>query len=119
VPNFVICLLLITSVAPYAQDANAVAHAYAVQAAEIARRVLLSELVKHPERVHRISMAFSFQVHPQGRPRNVKIVSKIRNPWAADVAHRALSAARFPPIPKGADMANIHVDFDANTDDSR
>ncbi|HEV2046737.1 MAG TPA: hypothetical protein VGQ95_09080, partial [Chthoniobacterales bacterium] len=111
---------LSTLSAAHAQDANALAQAYAVQAADIVRQVLLSELTKHPERVHRVSMTFSLQIDPQGRAHNVKIVSKIRNPWAADVARRALSAAKFPPIPKkvaqayGTDLVNIQADFDAD-----
>ena len=73
--QFVICLLLVSSVASLARDANAVAQAYAVQ--------------------------------------------------AADVARRALSAAKFPPIPKkvaqayGTDSVDIQADFDANADGSR
>jgi len=108
-----------------AQDANAAARAYAVQATDIARQVLLAELMKHPERVHRVSMTFNFQLDPQGRPHNIKIVSKTRNPWAADVARRAIGAARFPPIPKGlfqafgTDLVNIQADFDANAETPR
>jgi len=103
-----------------AQDANALAQKYAVQATDIARQALLSQLVKHPERVHRISITFSFQIDARGLPHNVKILSKTHNPWAADTARRALSAARFPAIPKkvfqafGTDLVNIKADFDAD-----
>ena len=122
----VIALALITSAQfsslsnVHAQDANAMARAYAVQAADIARQVLLSELVKHPARVHHVSMTFSLQIDAQGRAHNVKIVSKTPNRWAADTARRALTAAKFPPIPKkvfqayGTDLVNIQADFDAD-----
>jgi hypothetical protein len=55
----------------HAQDANVVARAYAVQATDIARQVLIAELMKHPERIHRVSMTFSLQIDPQGRAHNV------------------------------------------------
>ena len=119
--QLVTVLALIASVADmHAQDANALAKAYAVQATDVARQVLLSEYVKHPERVHHVSITFSFQIDAQGRPHNVKIVSKTRNPWAADVARRALTGAKFPSIPKkvfqafGTDVVNIQADFDAD-----
>jgi len=90
-----------------------------VQAVDVTRRVLLSEFGKHPERVHHISITFSFQADVRGPPHNVKIVSKTRNSWAADTARRALSAATFPPIPKkivqtGADFVYIQGDFNAD-----
>ncbi len=104
----------------HAQDANALARAYALQATDIARQALLSELVKHPERVHHVSITFSLQIDEGGRPHNVKIVSKTHNPWATETARRALTAAKFPPIPKkvfqayGTDLVNIQADFNAD-----
>jgi hypothetical protein len=103
----------------HAGDVNALAQTYVVQATDVARQVLLSEFGKHPERVHHISITFSFQVDARGRPHNVKIISKTRNPWAIDTALRALNAATFPPIPKqivqtGADLVNVQGDFNAD-----
>jgi TonB family protein len=119
--QLVLILALVPSLADmYAQDATESAKAYAVQAADVARQVLLSEYVKHPERVQHVSITFSFRIDAEGRPRDVKIVSKTPNPWAADVARRTLSTAQFPPIPKkifdafGTDGANIQADFDTD-----
>jgi hypothetical protein len=119
--QLVLVLALITSLANVrAQDANALAKAYAVQATDVARQVLLSEYVKHPEHVHHVSITFGFEIDAQGRPHNVKIVSKTRNPWAAEVARRALTGAKFPPIPKklfqafGTDVVSIQADFNAD-----
>jgi hypothetical protein len=103
----------------HAEDINALAQPYVLQAADVARQVLVAEFSKHPERVHHISITFSFQVDARGEPHNMKIVSKTRNAWAANTARRALSAAKFPPIPKkivqtGADLVNIQGDFDAD-----
>ncbi len=119
--HLAVTLALITLLSDvHAQDANAIAQAYVVQAANIARQVLISEFSKHPERVHHISITFHFQIDPRGRPHNVRIASKARNSWATDTARRALSAATFPPIPKklfqlyGADLVNIEGDLDAD-----
>lgn len=103
----------------HAQNMNALEQRYVIQAANVARQVLVAEFAKHSERVHHVSIAFSFQVDAQGEPHNVKIVSKTPNPWATATAHRALSAAKFPPIPKkvvqtGADLVNIQGDFNAD-----
>ena len=103
----------------HAQDVNAMEQEYIVEATNVARRVLVAEFSKHPERIHHLSITFSFQVDARGRPHNVKIVSKTRNAWAVDTARRALSAAKFAPIPKkiiqtGADLVNLEGDFSAN-----
>jgi hypothetical protein len=111
-------IMLVTDIR--AQDTDAVAKAYVLQTADIARQVLISELAKHAERVHQISIKFSFQVDARGRPHNVKIVSKTRNPWATETARRALSAATFPPIPNKlaqryrTDLVNIEGGLDAD-----
>ena len=102
-----------------ADDLNALGQQYVVQATDVARKVLLAEFSKHPERVSHLSIRFSFQVDARGRPHNVKVASKTRNPWATDTARRALTAAKYPPIPKqivqtGADMVNLEGDFSAN-----
>jgi hypothetical protein len=102
-----------------AQGISAMEQEYIVEATNVARRVLVAEFSKHPERVHNLSITFSFQVDARGRPHNVKVASKTRNPWAIDIARRALSAAKFQPIPKqivqtGADMVNLEGDFNAN-----
>jgi len=103
----------------HAQDVNAMEQEYIVEATSVARRVLVAEFSKHPERVRNLSITFSFQVDARGRPHNVKVASKARNPWATDTARRAVTAAKYPPIPKqivqtGADMVNLQGDFNAN-----
>ena len=119
----VLALLVITSVQlwlanAYAADSNAVGRAYTTQATDVARRVVLAELVKHPERIHRMSMKCTFQLDRQGHPHNVKVVSSTHNRWAEDTARRALAAAKFPPLPKsvieqsGSDRANFDYQLD-------
>jgi len=119
----VIVLLVITSVqlcpphAP-AADSDAVGRAYTLQATDVARRVILAELVKHPERIHRMSMKCTFQLDRQGHPHDVKVVSNVHNRWAEVTARRALAAAKFPPLPKsliqqsGTDLARIDYKLD-------
>ena len=119
-PQLAIALALVTSFTwMHAQDMDALARPYVMQAANTARQVLVSEFSKHPERVHHISITFHFQIDARGRPHNVKIASKRRNPWAVETAQSALAAAKFPPIPKkivqtGADLINIEGDFSAD-----
>ena len=102
----------------YAADRDAVGRAYTLQMNDVARRVVLAELVKHPERIHRMSMKCTFQVDNQGRPHNVKVVSNTHNRWAEDTARRALGAAKFPPLPKsviqqsGKDLASFDYQLD-------
>jgi hypothetical protein len=99
--QLVVTLALIASLTEmHAQDMTALAQPYVIEAVDVARQVLVSEFSKHPERVHHISITFSFQLDARGRPHTVKIISKSRKAWAVDTAHRALSAAKFPPIPK-------------------
>jgi TonB family protein len=101
-----------------AEDIDAVARAYALQATDTARKVVLAELVKHPERVHRVSMTLKFQIDRQGHPHNVDVRSTPRNPWAEDAARRALRAAKFPPLPQkvlqrfGTDLASFEAQLD-------
>jgi hypothetical protein len=101
-----------------AADSNAVGHAYTLQATEVARRVILAELVKHPERIHRMTMKCTFQLDRQGLPHDVKVVSNVHNRWAEETARRALVAAKFPPLPKsliqqsGTDLARIDYKLD-------
>jgi len=102
----------------HAAGSDAVGRAYTVQVNGVARRVVLAELVKHPERIHRMSMKCTFQVDNQGRPHNVKVVSNTHNRWAEDTARRALGAAKFPPVPKsliqksGTDLASFDYQLD-------
>src|ERR1041385_1791478 len=121
----VIALLVITSVQffpdhAYAADSDAVGRGYTVQATDVARRVVLAELVKHPERIHRMSMKCTFQLDRQGHPHNVKVVSSTHNRWAEETARGAIAAAKFPPLPKsviqqsGSDLANIEYQLDLN-----
>src|ERR1044071_5908701 len=119
----VIALLVITSVQfcspnAHAADSNAVGQAYTLQATDVARRVVLAELVKHPERIHRMSMNCTFQLDRQGHPYSVKVVSNTRDRWAEDTARRALAAAKFRPLPKsviqksGTDRASFDYQLD-------
>jgi hypothetical protein len=103
----------------HAQDLNALGQAYAVQATNIARQLLIAEFGKHPERIHHLSITFTFQVDAGGRPHNVKVASKSPDAWAVDTARRVLSAAKFPPIPEkivqtGSDLVNLGGDFSAD-----
>ena len=119
----VIALLMIMSVQlwpahAHAADSDAVGRAYTLQATDVARRVVLAELVKHPERIHRMSMKCTFQLDRQGHPQNVKVASNTHNRWAEDTARRALAVAKFPPLPKslvqqsGTDKASFDYQLD-------
>jgi TonB family protein len=119
----IVALIMITSVLLWttdarAADSDAVGKAYTVQATDVARRVVLAELVKHPERIHRMSMKCTFQVDRQGHPHNVKVVSSTHSRWAEETARRALATAKFPPLPKsliqksGSDLANLDYQLD-------
>jgi TonB family protein len=111
------CVLLWPAHA-YTADKDSVGKAYTAQATDVARRVVLAELVKHPERIHRMSMKCTFQVDKQGHPHSVKVVSSPHNQWAEDTARRALASAKFPPLPKtlieqsGSDLARIEYKID-------
>ena len=118
-----IALIMITSVQlwpghAYAADRDAVGRAYTLQINDVARRVVLAELVKHPERIHRMSVKCTIQLDRQGHPQNVKVVSNTHNRWAEDTARRALAAAKFPPLPKslvqqsGTDKASFDYQLD-------
>jgi len=93
-------------------DSDAVGRAYTVQVNGVARQVVLAELVKHPERIHRMSMKCTFQVDRQGHSHNVKVVSNTHNRWVEDTARRALAAAKFPPPPKNMDTASFDYRLD-------
>jgi len=118
-----IALLVITAVQlcspnAHAADSVAVGKAYTLQATDVARRVVFAELVKHPERIHRMSMKCTFELDRRGQPHNVKVVSKPHNRWAEDTARRALAAAKYPPLPKsviqqsGSDLARFEYKLD-------
>jgi hypothetical protein len=113
----IITLLMVTSVQlwpahAHAADTNAAGRAYTLQVNNVARRVVLAELVKHPERIHRMSMKCTFQLDSLGDPRNVKVVSSTHNRWAEETGRRALAAARFPPPPKSMDRASFDYQLD-------
>jgi len=80
--------------------------------------VVLAELVKHLERIHRMTVTCTFQLDRQGCPHNVKVVSSTDNRWAEETARRALAAAKFPLLPNsviqqsGADLASIEYKLD-------
>ena len=118
-----IALIMITSVQlwpghAYAADRDAVGRAYTLQMNDVARRVVLAELVKHPERIHRMSVKCTIQLDRQGHPQNVKVVSNTHSRWAEDTARRALAGAKFPPLPKslvqqsGTDKASFDYQLD-------
>lgn len=114
-----ITIAIIAPARIHAQDLNALGKAYIVQATNVARQVLVAEFSKHPECIHHLSITFTFQVDARGGPHNVKIGSKTRDAWAVDTARRALSSAKYPPIPKqivqtGSDMVSLEGDFSAN-----
>src|SRR5262249_11821411 len=101
----VIALLMITSVQlwsahAHAAGSDAVGRAYTLQATAVVHRVVLASLVKHPARIHRMSMKCNFQPDSKGPPPNVKVASTTHNRGAEDTARRALAAAKFPPLPK-------------------
>src|SRR5512133_1372416 len=119
----IIGLLMLTSVLLWpaharAADSDTVGKAYTTQATDVARRVVLAELVKHPERIHRMSMKCTFQLDRQDHPRQVKVVCSSHNRWAEETARRALAAAKFPPLPKsviqqsGTDLASFNYQLD-------
>ena len=100
----IIAVLMMTSVQLWPVHADtvdiaAVAPAYASQTADFARKVVLRDLVKHPERLHHMSLKFTFKLDRQGGPYNVTVVSDTHNRWAEDTARRALAAAKFAPVP--------------------
>jgi hypothetical protein len=102
----------------HAADSDAVGRAYTLEVNNVARRVVLAELVKHPERIHRTSMKCTFQIDKQGHPHKVKVVSNTHNRWTENTARRALAAAKFPPLPKsliqqsGTDLASFDYQLD-------
>ena len=117
----VIALLTIASVQlpmAYAVDSDAIGREYTRQATDVARRVVLAEFAKHPERIHPMSVKCTFQLDRQGRPHNVKVVSNTHDRWAEDTARRALADAKYPPIPKsviqqsGSDLAGLEYKFE-------
>ena len=113
----IIALLMVMSVQLWpaharAADSDAVGRAYTVQVNNVARRVVLAELVKHPERIHRMSMKCTFQLDRLGHPHNVKVVSNPHNRWAEETGRRALAAAKFPTPPKSLDLASFDYQLD-------
>jgi TonB family protein len=101
-----------------AADAHALGQTYTVQATDVARRAVIAALIKHPERIHRMSMKCTFQLDRQGRVHSVSVISSTRNRWAEETAQRALEAAKYPPIPKsviqqsGSDLARFEYKLD-------
>jgi TonB family protein len=73
--------------------------AYNERLAEIAKKALEAELLKHPERLTGVSMKLRYSVDRDGRVHNVKVVSRTPDRWAEKTAVRVLAATKFPPIP--------------------
>ena len=62
-----VTLAMIASLAEMrAQNISAMEQEYIVEATNVARRVLVAEFSKHPERVRNLSITFSFQVDARG-----------------------------------------------------
>jgi hypothetical protein len=66
----------------------------------ITDRAIEDALFRESSRWNKLSMKFRFNVTDDGRIRDVKITSDIRNRWAEDTARRALLATRLPAVPK-------------------
>ncbi len=103
-----------------AEKPKRAATAYAGQTSGIAREAVVSQLLKHPERVHHVVMTLQFEIDERGRIHNVKIISHIRNAWAEDTARRALSALKLPPPSKQVfeelGTATVHVQAELDID---
>ena len=109
---FVVTFVQLLPAHAHAADSDAVGRAYTVDVNNVARRVVLAELVKHPERIHRMSLKCTFQLDKLGHPRNVKVVSNPHNRWPEETGRRALAAAKFPPPPKSMDLASFDYQLD-------
>jgi hypothetical protein len=107
----------------HAQDVKALVQDYQARADQIAVQALFSEFAKPPDRVHHLSFTFSLQIDAQGRPHDVKILSKPHNPYVEDTARRVLSATKFPPMTKKVVAAlgptRIQIEGDVDADVSR
>ena len=73
--------------------------AYNERLAEIAKKALDAELLKHPDRLNGVSMKLCYSVDRDGHVHNVKVVSRTPDGWAEKTAARVLTAIKFPPIP--------------------
>src|SRR5262252_2502504 len=115
---FIIMSVQLWPVNARAADNDAAGKAYTLQATAVARQVVLAELVKHPERIQRMSIKCTFQLDRQGHPHNVKVVSTTHNRWAEETARRALAAAKFPPLPKSVIQQSVtdRASFDYQLD---
>jgi hypothetical protein len=93
-----LCLLILS--AGVVVRGGDVVSEYQAVTGQMTERAIESALFKEPSRWNRVSMKFRFNVTDDGRIRDVKITSRIRNRWAEDTARRALLAIRLPPVPK-------------------
>jgi TonB family protein len=98
--RLLILLVLISQTAFAAEKAKPAADAYANQTSLIAYQAVVSQLKQHPERLNGVFMKLKFQIDPQGRVHNVKIISRKPNRWAEETARHALNAVKFPPASK-------------------
>jgi TonB family protein len=83
----------------HAAEKTSPATAYNERLAEIAKKALDAELLKHPERLNGVSMKLRYTVDRNGRVHNVKVVSRTPDRWTEKTAVRVLAATKFPPIP--------------------
>jgi hypothetical protein len=66
----------------------------------MADRAIEDALFKEPARWKKVSIKFRFNITDEGRVRDVRITSAVRNPWVENTVRRALLSLRLPPVPK-------------------
>jgi hypothetical protein len=107
-------LICIHAMASTAEKSSATA-AFNDRLAEIAKRALDTELLKHPERLNGVSMKLCYTVDRDGRVHNVKVISRTPDHWPERTAVRVLAATKFPPIPMDVqlEVGAGHIDAEA------
>jgi hypothetical protein len=107
-------LVCFHAMASAAEKSSATA-AYNDRLAEIAKRALDAELLKHPERLNGVSMKLRYTVDRDGHVHNVKVISRTPDRWPERTAVRVLAATKFPPIPMDVqlEVGAGHIDAEA------
>jgi hypothetical protein len=107
-------LICFHAMATAAEKSSATA-AYNDRLAEIAKRALDAELLKHPERLSSVSMKLRYTVDRDGRVHNVKVISRTPDRWPERTAVRVLAGTKFPPIPMDVqlEIGAGHIDAEA------
>jgi hypothetical protein len=112
------CAFAICDISFAADTAKPAASAYQAQTSQIAYRAVVTELLKHPERLRAVSMKLMFQIDRQGRVHDIKVMSKTPRGWAEETARRRLAATKFPPPSQkvldqlGTDRVNAEAQLD-------